>query len=119
MLCRIHDLALLAFVDSFNELASGKIIHIFCQTIVAVDKIAHWIMRNVLDSCVMVISKPTLLDGFLLNHVYINKYILPEVETVQRNQHWFENVKVTCSSIPEKALLTLLSVQRKSDTVIS
>ena len=50
-------------------------------TIVAVDENAHCILHNVLNSFVMVISKPTNLDGPLLDNIYINKYILREVES--------------------------------------
>ena len=50
-------------------------------TIAAVDENAHWILHNVLGSFVMGISEPTHLDGSFLDNIYINKYILQEVES--------------------------------------
>ena len=89
MLYWFHELALLAFADLFNKLVFSKIIHVLPGdfTVDAVDVNVCWILHNVLDGYVMVVSEPTHLEGCLLDHVFINKYILPDIETDTYDKH--------------------------------
>ena len=52
-------------------------------------------MQNVLDGYVMVVSEPTRPEGSLLDHVYINKYISPDVETDTYDKHIYFSVHNT------------------------
>ena len=84
-----HELALLAFADSFKKFVFRKTIHLLPGdfTIGVIDVNVRWILRSVLDGYVLVVSEPTHPEGFLLHHVYINKYILPDVETDTYDKH--------------------------------
>ena len=89
MLYWFHELTLLAFADLFKKLVFRKIIHVLPGdfTVDTLDVNVHWVLQNVLDGYVMVVSEPTHLEGCLLDHVFINKYILPDVETDTYDKH--------------------------------
>ena len=82
MLYWFHELTLLAFADLFKKLVFRKIIHVLPGDFIvdAVDVNVCWILHNVLEGYVMVVSEPTHLEGSLLDHFDINKYILLDVE---------------------------------------
>ena len=82
LLYRSQAMPVSTFIDSVYAVLSQSQFHILLGdfNINAFDESPYRRLQYILNNYIMIVSEPTHLDGFLLDHVYVNNTILSDLE---------------------------------------